>query len=65
MSFRDRDYLLTLRGVTGPTESRGTVSGLTRPRDIEGFFHPSGDVLRNSSGVTLRMDPPLPLGPEG
>jgi len=65
MTFRDRDYLLTLHGVTGPTQSHGTVYGLARPRDIEGFFKPAGDALRNSSGVTLRFDPPLPLGPDG
>jgi hypothetical protein len=65
MTFRDRDYLLTLHGVTGPTQAHGAVYGLTRPRDIEGFFKPAGDRLRNSSGVTLRFDPPLPLGAAG
>jgi hypothetical protein len=65
MTFRDRDYLLTLHGVTGPTQARGVVYGMTRPRDIEGYFKPSGDTLRSSLGVTLRFDPPLPLGPDG
>jgi len=36
-----------------------------RPRDIEGFYKPSGDALRSSTGVTLRFDPPLQLGPDG
>ncbi|HXX48899.1 MAG TPA: hypothetical protein VEN47_11750 [Myxococcota bacterium] len=65
LTFRDRDYLLKLHGVTGPTQSSGSVYGLTRPRDIEGYFKPFGDGLRNSQGVMLRFDPPLPLGPDG
>jgi len=65
MTFRDQDILLTLHGVTGPAQSRGLVYGLVRPRDIEGFYKPSGDALRSSTGVTLRFDPPLQLGPDG
>jgi hypothetical protein len=61
MQFRDQKYLLTLHGVTGPVRAQGEVYGLTRPRDIEGVFKPSGGVLRNSSGVSVRFDPPLAL----
>ena len=61
MSFRDRDYLLTLRGVAESVTSVGSVRGLLRPRDIEGVFEPTAQGLRNSSGVTIAFDPPLPL----
>ena len=61
MRFRDREYLLTLRGVAESANSRGTVTGMTRPRDIEGWYDPSGDALRNKNGVTIRFDPPLKL----
>lgn len=62
MSFRGRKYLLTLRGVAEPAKTVGSVRGLLRPRDIEGVFEPSDQVLRNTSGVTIRFDPPLSLG---
>ena len=65
MHFRDHDYLLTLRGVTGPARTVGSVYGLLRPRDIEGTFQPSDQGLRNASGVTIRFDPPLPVGAGG
>jgi hypothetical protein len=61
MSFRDRKYLLTLRGVAGPARTVGSVRGLLRPRDIEGVFEPADQGLRNASGVTIRFDPPLSL----
>ena len=65
MSFRGHDYLLTLRGVTESARTVGSVYGLLRPRDIEGVFQPSDQGLRNASGVTIRFDPPLPLGAGG
>jgi hypothetical protein len=61
MSFRDHKYLLTLRGVAEPAKTVGSVRGLRRPRDIEGVFEPSDQGLRNTSGVTIRFDPPLSL----
>lgn len=65
MSFRDREYLLALRGVTEPAKTVGSVRGLLRARDIEGVFQPSDQGLRNTSGVTIRFDPPLALGAGG
>ena len=65
MSFRGHDYLLRLRGVTEPATTVGSVYGLLRPLDIEGLFKPSDQGLRNASGVTIRFDPPLPLGAGG
>ena len=61
LRYRDKRVVLTLRGVAEPINTRGTVTGLKRPRDIEGTYLPSGDALRNRSGVTLRFDPPLKL----
>jgi len=61
LRFRDREYLLTLRGVDTPVNARGTVTGMSRPREIEGTYEPSGDGLRNKNGVTIRLDPPLKL----
>ena len=61
MRFRGADYLLTLRGLAKSANSTGSVRGLVRPRDIEGFFEPTDQGLRNSSGVTIRFDPPLVL----
>ena len=61
MTFRGREYLLTLRGVAEPTKTVGSVRGLRRPRDIEGIFEPSDQGLRNTSGVTIRFDPRLSL----
>jgi len=61
MSWRGHDYLLTLKGVAAPVTSVGSVRGLVRPRDIEGVFKPSEDVLRNTSDVTVVFDPPLSL----
>jgi len=43
----------------------GSVRGLLRVRDIEGIFQPSDQGLRNTSGVTIRFDPPLALGARG
>lgn len=59
MRFRDRDYLLTLHGVATSVTTRGSVVGLQRARDIEGVFRPTGQELKNTSGVTIRFDPPL------
>ena len=61
MTFRDSEYLLTLRGVGEPARTVGSVRGLLRARDIEGVFEPSDQGLRNTSGVTIRFDPPLSL----
>ena len=61
MSFRDHDYLLTLRGVAESVTSVGSVRGLLRPRDIEGVFVPTDQGLRNTSGITIAFDPPLRL----
>ena len=61
MTFRDSEYLLTLRGVAEPARTVGAVRGLLRARDIEGVFEPSDQGLRNTSGVTIRFDPPLSL----
>ena len=61
MQFRDADYLLTLRGLAKSATSTGSVRGLVRPRDIEGFFEPTEQGLRNSAGVTIQFDPPLVL----
>jgi hypothetical protein len=61
MRFRDRDYLLTLHGVKTSVTSLGSVSGLLRPRDIEGVFKPANGALKNASDVTIRFVPPLSL----
>jgi hypothetical protein len=61
MKFRDRDYLLTLHGVARSVTTRGSVFGLVRPRDIEGFFKPTNRGLENASGVTIRFEPPVSL----
>ena len=61
MRFRDREYLLTLRGVAHSATSVGSVTGLVRPRDIDGAFDASDQGLRNASGVVIRFDPPLSL----
>jgi len=65
MSFRGNDYILTLRGVEESAQSVGSVRGMLRARDIEGVFKPSDQGLSNASGVTIRFDPPLVLGPNG
>jgi hypothetical protein len=62
MTFRGRNYLLTLRGVAAPANTVGSVFGLLRPRDIEGAFEPADGGLRNETGVVIRFAPPLPLG---
>ena len=61
MRWRDREYLLTLRGVAESAITRGTVTGMSAPRQIEGTYVPSGDALRNRNGVAIRFDPPLVL----
>ena len=61
MRFRDAEYLLVLRGLAKSATSTGSVRGLVRPRDIEGFFEPTEQGLRNAAGVTIRFDPPLVL----
>jgi hypothetical protein len=61
MRYRDRQYVLVLRGVAQATTSRGSVFGMQRPKEIEGIFRPVGGVLRNSSGVTIRFEPALSL----
>lgn len=61
MEFRGRRYLLTLRGVSGPASSVGSVVGLVRPRDVEGPYSSTPDGLRNESGVTIRFVPPLEI----
>jgi hypothetical protein len=61
MRFRDRDYVLTLRGVARSLNTKGSVFGLTRPSDIEGLYEPVGDALRNRSGVVIRFAPSLEL----
>src|SRR5262245_42412657 len=54
MKFRDREYVLTLHGVAGPAKTTGSVYGLTRARDIAGYFKGPGQELRNASGVVIR-----------
>jgi len=61
MTFRGSTYLLALRGVADSAKNVGSVRGLLRPRDIEGVFELSDQGLRNTSGVTIRFDPPLSL----
>jgi hypothetical protein len=61
MRFRGREYLLTLRGIAEPAKTVGSVRELLRPREIEGVFEPTDQGLRNTSGVTIRFDPPLSL----
>jgi len=61
MTFRDSEYLLTLRGVAQPAKTVGAVRRLVRARDIEGVFEPSDQGLRNAAGVTIHFDPPLSL----
>ena len=61
MMFEGREYLLTLRGVEGPGQTKGSVPKLLRARDIEGIYQPTDQGLRNASGVTIRFDPPLTL----
>jgi len=61
MRFGDRDYLLTLHGVARSVTTRGSVYGLVRPRDIQGFFKPTDQGVKNASGVVIRFDPPLSL----
>lgn len=64
MEFRGHRYLLTLRGVSGPVSSVGSVVGLVRPRDVEGPYTSTPEGLRNESGVTIHFVPPLEI-PEG
>jgi hypothetical protein len=61
MTFRGSDYLLTLRGLAESISTTGSVRGLLRARDVEGVFEPIDQGLRNTSGVTVRFDPPLKL----
>jgi hypothetical protein len=61
MTFRDAEYLLTLRGLAKSANSTGTVRGLVRARDIAGFYEVTDQGLRNASGVTVQFDPPLEL----
>ncbi|HTO69751.1 MAG TPA: hypothetical protein VMR31_07810 [Myxococcota bacterium] len=65
LTFRDRDVLVTLRGVNSTAESRGAVFGLARPRDIEGKYKGTGAVVQNESGVRIQFDPPLAFGADG
>ena len=60
LRVRGKVYLLTLRGVR-PSASSGKVYGLGQPRDIEGYYKPAADGLRNDRGVTIVFDPPLDL----
>jgi hypothetical protein len=61
MTFRGRDYLLTLRGAAASSSSVGSVSGLRRARDIEGYFRVEDGALLNESGVRVVFDPPLQI----
>lgn len=61
MRFRDRTYLVTLRGVATSVTTRGSVTGLKRPSDIDGVYEPAGGVLQNKSGVAILFAPPLTL----
>ena len=61
LELRGARYLLTLRGVSGPASSVGSVVGLVRPRDIEGPYTATPEGLRNESGVTIRFEPPLEI----
>jgi len=61
LTFRGRKYLLTLGGTTAATSAVGTVSNLSRARDIEGIYRFVDGELHNEAGVRLRFDPPLPL----
>jgi hypothetical protein len=61
MTFRDRRYLLILRGVAESAITVGSVRGMLTARDIEGIYEPSNEGLRNAAGVTIRFDPPLTL----
>jgi hypothetical protein len=59
MEFRGQRYLLFLEGVEGPATSSGSVSGLVRPRDVEGPYTVTQGVAQNAAGVRIRFDPPL------
>jgi len=61
MTFRGQRYLLTMRGAEGATAAVGSVSNLSRVRDIEGVYRIANGELRNDAGVRLRFDPPLAL----
>ena len=59
LRYRDKNYLLTLRGADPAAGATGKVYALSRPRDIEGRYTPSENGLRNARGVTIVFDPPL------
>jgi hypothetical protein len=61
LRYRDKVYLLTLRGAQPSASSTAKVYGLGQPRDIEGDYKPAPGGVRNERGVTLVFDPPLDL----
>ncbi len=61
LHYRDKVYLLTLRGVQATAGSMGKVYNLGQARDIEGFYKPADRGLRNDRDVTISFDPPLDL----
>ncbi len=61
LHYRNKAYLLTLRGAQPTSASTGKVYNLGPERNIEGSYKPSGGELRNERGVVIVFDPPLDL----
>lgn len=61
LRYRDKVYLLTLRGAQPTTGATGEVYDLGQARDIEGSYKPTDAGLRNDRGVTIVFEPALDL----
>jgi hypothetical protein len=61
LRYRDKVYLLTLRGARPTAGSTGTVYGLEEVHHVEGSYTWVDNELRNQRGVTIVFDPPLDL----
>ncbi len=59
LRYRDKVYLLTLRGAQPAGGTTGKVYGLRQPRDIEGAYTAADGGLRNERGVSIVFVPPL------
>ncbi len=61
LRYRDKVYLLTLRGAHPAGDTTGKVYGLGQPRNIEGVYTAADGGVRNERGVTIVFVPPLDL----
>lgn len=61
LRYRDKVYLLTLRGAQPTAGATGEVYDLGQARDIEGSYKPTDAGLRNDRGVTIVFEPALDL----